>query len=98
MKIDVSNQALEWFKDEMGVSDQSQVRFFVRYGGCSSVQSNFSLGVDVTIPKDPVAETTRDNILFFVEQTDEWFFDSHDLEVKFDESTDELAFTFPEPA
>ncbi|NGP44026.1 hypothetical protein G4V62_03330 [Bacillaceae bacterium SIJ1] len=93
MDIFVSKTALEWFKEEFG-NDQP-VRFFVRYGGCSSIQSGYSLGIEITEPYEPVALKKTDGFTFFVEKMDEWYFDSRDLKVDFDPAIEEITFDYP---
>ncbi|MEC2176775.1 HesB/YadR/YfhF family protein, partial [Bacillus amyloliquefaciens] len=44
MNMKVNKDALDWYKEELELETGDQVRFFVRYGGCSNVQKGFSLG------------------------------------------------------
>lgn len=41
MNMEIQKDALNWYKDELELENGDQVRFFVRYGGCSSVQKAF---------------------------------------------------------
>ncbi|WP_404409383.1 HesB/YadR/YfhF family protein [Jeotgalibacillus malaysiensis] len=84
MNITLSDDALEWFKSEMQIEKGSHVRFFAKYGGSSVVQEGFSLGVSKDEPVEPAAETEMSGIHFFVEESDVWYFDGHDLHVAYD--------------
>ena len=57
MKIILSNEALLWFKQEMEVEPGDAIRFFARYGGSSSIQAGFSLGVTKEQPDEVAIET-----------------------------------------
>jgi uncharacterized protein YneR len=58
-----------------------KIRFFVRLGGCSTVQDGFSLGISKDTPKQPATVVKLMDHEFFIEDEDEWFFDKHDLTV-----------------
>jgi uncharacterized protein YneR len=92
MNIIVTPKALDWFKKELDLQAGDAVRFFARYGGCSTVQKGFSLGLAKEDPVEPAAQTTVDGITFFVEDQDRWYFDDHDLTVDVNEETDEPMF------
>ncbi|AQQ53076.1 hypothetical protein B0X71_08200 [Planococcus lenghuensis] len=94
MDIVVSKEALNWFKDEMEAEPGENIRFFARYGGSSKLHAGFSLGVTKDTPDEAAAESTYDNLLFFVEERDKWYFDGHNLHVLFNESTGELEYDY----
>lgn len=41
--------------------------------------------------------TEKDGIDFYVETSDVWFFDGHDLHVNYDPNDDELTFDYVKP-
>ncbi|KIL48760.1 hypothetical protein KP77_19710 [Jeotgalibacillus alimentarius] len=88
MNIIVTDDALEWFKNEMLIEEGAHVRFFAKYGGSSAVQEGFSLGVSKDEPGEPAAEAEKDGIHFFVEESDLWYFDGHDLHVSYNAKLD----------
>ncbi|AGT31895.1 HesB/YadR/YfhF family protein [Geobacillus genomosp. 3] len=93
MNIIVTKKAFDWYKRELGLKPGDAIRFFARYGGCSTVQKGFSLGMVKDEPADePAAQTTVDGVTFFVEDGDQWYFDGHDLTVDLDEKGDEPVF------
>lgn len=94
MKINISEAALTWFKKEMQVKDKDYIRFFARYGGCGTVQSGFSLGINKEKPKELGASTEIDGITFFIEKDDLWYFDQYDLSVTYNEAKDEIEFDY----
>ncbi|MFJ8064535.1 HesB/YadR/YfhF family protein [Psychrobacillus sp. NPDC096426] len=94
MKIYISPDALTWFQDEMQATNGDTIRFYARYGGSSPIQQGFSLGVTKDTPFEPVVTVKMENILFFIEERDEWYFDGHDLYVDVDHQLDELAYTY----
>jgi uncharacterized protein YneR len=97
VKISVKKTAIDWFKNELGATEGSSCRFFVRYGGCSTVQSGFSLGVSLEAPDVIGTSVNEEGIQFFIEKEDLWYFDGNDLIVDYNAARDELDFAY-EPA
>jgi uncharacterized protein YneR len=94
MNIIINNQAAAWYKRELDLKLGDFVRFYVRYGGCSTVQSGFSLGISTEEPNDAAVKTEKDGITFYIEEKDVWYFDGHDLSVSFHEQADEPVFNY----
>ncbi|AIY05371.1 hypothetical protein Plano_1406 [Planococcus sp. PAMC 21323] len=94
MQINISNDALDWFKKEMEVASGEAVRFFVRYGGSSKLQPGFSLGVTKDQPNEIAAKVEQDNVTYFVEQRDAWYFDGHNLDVSVNDDLHELDYSY----
>ncbi|BDG47052.1 MULTISPECIES: HesB/YadR/YfhF family protein [Parageobacillus] len=92
MEIILTPKAFAWYKEELNLQKGDAVRFFARYGGCSTVQSGFSLGVAKDDPIEPGAQTTIDGITFFVEDRDIWYFDGHNLVIDFNKQANEPVF------
>ncbi|MGE7184875.1 HesB/YadR/YfhF family protein [Peribacillus sp. NPDC006672] len=98
MKLTISDQAAKWYIDELGLQEGSHLRFYVRYGGHSTVQSGFSLGIMQEEPEAEAAVTTINEINFYVEEKDLWYFDGHDLLVTFNEKLAEPEFHYEKDA
>lgn len=79
MNMKVTKGALDWYKEELDLETGDHVRFFVRYGGCSNVQKGFSLGILKDRPMNIGTSTEVEGITFFIEESDLWYFDNHDL-------------------
>lgn len=94
MKILVSDEAFQWFKQEMEVVQGKSIRFYARYGGSSPFHEAFSLGMTQDEPHDIGVETFIDGIHFYIEKDDLWFFNEHDLHVKLDGKFDEIAYEY----
>ena len=94
MKITISDQALAWYQEEMGLGDGDFVRFFARYGGSSQVQQGFSLGISTEEPVDIGTKTTKSGITFYIEEKDLWYFDEHDLSIDYNQKINEPEFHF----
>jgi len=95
MKIELTDQALKWFKEDFGVNEDEYVKFFPQIYGSSPVQENFALAfqkVDQPISDGTIVE--KDNIRFLVENDDLWFFDGHDLKIDYLEDEDEITFDY----
>lgn len=94
MKIHISDQAAVWYEQEMHLKNGDYVRFFARYGGCSTVQEGFSLGISNEEPLDSGSITVKNGISYFIEEKDLWYFDNHDLFVEFNEKADEPVYKY----
>lgn len=94
MKIIISEEAAEWYKNELDLSGRAYVRFHVRYGGVGGNVPGFSLGISVESPKDIHSETTVNDVTFFVEEEDTWYFEDKNLVITLDKTLNEPQFTY----
>ncbi|WP_423406926.1 HesB/YadR/YfhF family protein [Heyndrickxia sp. MSNUG] len=79
MKITIKDDAAAWYEKEMDLSAGGYLRFFVRYGGFSTVQKGFSLGVSKEEPDNIGIKTEKNDVTYYIEEKDIWYFDGHDL-------------------
>ncbi|KGI84567.1 MULTISPECIES: HesB/YadR/YfhF family protein [Exiguobacterium] len=82
MKINVTEEALQFFKDEMEVEAGQTVRLFAKYGGSTDLTHGFSVGVITEDIDNAVVETEADGIRFVVAEQDEWLFQGQDVNVE----------------
>ena len=94
MEIKLTEKAVEWFKKEMEIEHGDYIRFYARYGGSSPFHEGFSLGMTREEPHEIGIETVIENVHFFIEKSDEWFFSNHHLIVDVDETTAELSYSY----
>jgi uncharacterized protein YneR len=94
MNIFVNDRAADWYKEEMLLNKGDYIRFFARYGGCSTVQQGFSLGVSSEVPHQIGFEVVKDDIHYYIEEKDLWYFDGKDLYVDFNEQVNEPVFRY----
>lgn len=95
MKLNVTEAAMKWFKEEVELESGDKVRFLVQIYGDSAVREGYSLAF--TLDKDDrkkAVEYEEDGIEFYINETDVWFFDGHDLSVEYDEDKDEVVFNY----
>lgn len=90
----MSEKAFEWYKNELNLESGDHIKFHVRYGGCSTVQKGFSLGIIKEDPDQPIAQIVKDGITFFVEDKEAWYFDGHDLHIEFNDDLNEPTFDY----
>lgn len=96
MNIKVTEEAANWYKQELHLEDNTTLRFFVRYGGVGGRIAGFSLGVKEETPDQIHASTTIDNIDYFVEESDAWYFEGSNLSVSYDSKRDEPIMEYTE--
>ncbi|WP_025784509.1 HesB/YadR/YfhF family protein [Sporosarcina sp. D27] len=94
MNIRISNEATQWFDEEMDVEAGDSIRFFARYGGSSPLHEGFSLGVIREQPDEVAVETILNDVRYYIETRDLWYFDGHDLQVGVNEDLGELQYDY----
>ncbi|GEK35262.1 HesB/YadR/YfhF family protein [Kurthia sibirica] len=94
MKIIVTDEAIQWFKNEMDLQAGDHIRFFARYGGSNPFHEGYSIGMNTDIPINAIVTTTAGGLHFFIEEDDEWFFAGHDFQVTVDQELDEISYDY----
>ncbi|MEH7106529.1 MULTISPECIES: HesB/YadR/YfhF family protein [Bacillaceae] len=95
MEIFISEAALSWFKEEVELASGDHVKFYSQIYGSSPIQENFALGFTVdNEPVDTAVKTEKGGIIFYVESSDLWFFNGHNLHVDYNPNKDELEFSY----
>ena len=92
MKIHISDETAAWYKEELDLKNGDCIRFYARYGGYSTVQQGFSLGLSIEKPEDIGIKLEKNDITFFIDDKDLWYFDDKDLYVDFDNKHKEPEF------
>lgn len=94
MKLNVSDKVAEWYKNELEIDSGSAIRFFPRYGGIGGHIPGFSLGINHDQPTDSHVSTLVNEVTFFIEKEDEWYFKDVNLTVSLDEDKNEPSFSY----
>ncbi len=94
MNIQITDQAFKWFLDEMAVKSGDYVRFYARYGGSNPFHEGFSLGMSKDEPMNPTVQVIIDEVTFYIEEDDRWFFNDHDLYVDYNQDSEELSYEY----
>lgn len=95
MVINISDAALKWFQEEVELTKGDKVRFYTQIYGSSPIQESFALGFTVdNEPIDMSVKTEVEGITFFIEGTDLWFFNGHDLHVDYNQQKDEVEYSY----
>jgi uncharacterized protein YneR len=95
MEIVISNIALNWYKDDVGLKKGDKVKFYPQIYGKSPVQESYAIGFSIdNDPIDMVVKTEIEGLMFYIDRTDLWFFNGHNLHVDYNEEKDELEFSY----
>lgn len=94
MKLDVTNQAAEWYKDEYEITQKTELRLFVRYGGVGGLVPGFSLGISIEEPDEIYTHKMIEDLTIYIEKTDAWYFDDTDLLIEFNQDLCEPEFIY----
>ncbi|MFJ7666655.1 HesB/YadR/YfhF family protein [Lysinibacillus sp. NPDC097195] len=94
MNISLTDEALQWFKNEMEVETGDTIRFYARYGGSSPFHEGFSLGMTREEPLEIGVHTEADGVTYYIEDKDLWFFNDYNLHVDVDAQLYELKYDY----
>ncbi|MGE7926636.1 HesB/YadR/YfhF family protein [Lysinibacillus xylanilyticus] len=94
MNIVLTDEALKWFINEMEVESGDTIRFYARYGGSNPFHEGFSLGMTREEPINIGVKTVIDDVTYYIDEKDLWFFNDHSLYVDVDASNDELKYEY----
>lgn len=95
MELIIEDKAITWFEEEVGRAEGAGIRFKAMIYGSSPVNDTFALQIEPSEPRSTLVEFTSDSgLLFFVEKSDEWFFQGHDLVVSFNEELQEPKYIY----
>ncbi|MDP5276019.1 HesB/YadR/YfhF family protein [Chengkuizengella axinellae] len=94
MKLTVTPTAADHFMDEFQLKQGDYVHFFVKYGGHSVIQTGFSLGISHDKPEKIGASVKLDDVTYYVEESDLWYFEGHQLKVDFNEHNEEIEYNY----
>lgn len=94
MKIIVDPSAYDYLSKEMELEQGDAVRFFVKYGGESSIQEGFSLGITKDHPRHSLIHQFINGVDFFIEEDDQWYFDEYNLHVVYQQALEEIAYQY----
>ncbi len=93
MKLRIDEAATTWYKNTFEPSSPIALRFYVRYGFGGHIPG-FSLAIKMATPENPIATAEKGDMLFFVEESDAWYFEEKDLHIKLDENLQEPTFLY----
>lgn len=94
MKIHITKEAANWFKEEMQLEHGDYLRFYPRYGGVGGNIPGFSIGINTDEPKEAETIQTVEGISFYIEKNDQWYFEDKDLKITFNKSLNEPEYSY----
>lgn len=92
--IDISEQAAEWFEKEFDFSDGQGIRITAKVYGNTTNHEGFSVGVWLDTPVNPVVYTYKNNIMYYIENGDEWLISDYHLNINYNDNLDEPSYDF----
>ncbi|MFC4402651.1 HesB/YadR/YfhF family protein [Gracilibacillus xinjiangensis] len=92
MEMSITKPAAKWFINELDLEENDAIRFFARYGGFCGVHKGFSLALEKSEPNNPGLNVKEEGILFYVEQSDVWYFDNKNFHIKYSRKFDEIEY------
>ncbi|WP_373896106.1 HesB/YadR/YfhF family protein [Virgibacillus natechei] len=92
--MQISKEVAKWYKQELDITDNPQLRFYVRYGGVGGNIPGFSLGIKKEEPEDVYTSVEVENITFFIKKKDAWYFEENDLKIHLNRKMMEPEFKY----
>ncbi|HLQ74351.1 MAG TPA: hypothetical protein VK125_08985 [Bacillota bacterium] len=93
MELTVTTEVANWYNEELFAQKPIKyVRFFPRYGGFSEHIPGFSIGISNDVPDTPLVVVEKEDITFFIESNDHWYFEGVHLDVILNETLEEPEF------
>lgn len=94
MEITLTAAARQFFRQEMLLKEGDAVRFTSKVYGKTQVHEGFSVAISVEEPGKVIAAYEADGILYYIDDTDEWFFHGYNFAVDFNESDEAFVYYF----
>lgn len=95
MKIQLTDNAIKWFKEELDLPEDNKVlQFYVRYGGEFQLKQGFSPAFRVENLDDVEVGYSEeyDGLKVVVSEKDLWYFEDDTIEVEAIDHEDEIAY------
>lgn len=89
MPLTVTNEAARWFIEEMKLNAGDSIKF---YGKVYGPYNGFSFGLEILAPSQPYVSLTVEEIQFYIEEMDAWFFNDKELHISMKEGQKEPQF------
>ncbi|KRG10086.1 HesB/YadR/YfhF family protein [Staphylococcus sp. NAM3COL9] len=96
MEIELSNNAVSWFKEELELPEGDKVlQFFVRYGGEFQLKQGFSpaFSVDRKNEVEIGYENNYEGLDVVIAEKDLWYFKDDNLFIDINDGVDEISYT-----
>lgn len=91
MNIEVTPRAAQWFIKELDLVPGDTIRFFGKVYG---TRDGFSFGMVKESPTRKSISTTVHDIEFYIERSDEWFFNHLKFTVDYDPERNEPSYHY----
>ncbi|MCG7339538.1 HesB/YadR/YfhF family protein [Staphylococcus sp. ACRSN] len=96
MGIELSDNAVSWFKEELDLPEDDKVlQFFVRYGGEFQLKQGFSPAFSVDRKNDLEIgyENNYQGLNVVIAEKDLWYFQDDNLFIDVNDGIDEISYT-----
>lgn len=93
MELQVTDQAAQWYKEELQIETDINIRLYIRFGE-GGYMPGFSIGIRKDSPVDILTSERVDSIFFYIEESDGWYFSDTNLSIEFDLKRDEPYFYY----
>ena len=96
MNIELTDEAVSWFKDELDLPEANKVlQFYVRYGGEFQLKQGFSPAFNVEQREDIEIgfEKSYNGLNVVVAEKDLWYFQDDEIKVDVVNHEDEISYS-----
>ncbi|WP_409274180.1 HesB/YadR/YfhF family protein [Neobacillus sp. SCS-31] len=96
MHLTIDDKALSWFTDEFEITSPISIRLFPQYNGFGIQHKGYSLAFSAEPALHPSYAAELNGLTFYIEASDQWFFEDTKTILFYDESLKELAVRYEE--
>lgn len=94
MKITLTDAAAKFFREEVDPQPGQGIHIYGKVYGKTNVHDNYSVGILVEQPINPIVSAEVNDVLVFAEPEDAWFFGDYDLEIDYDSEKEAPIYFF----
>lgn len=93
MRLHITEEAADWFIEEMGLEKGEKVQFYLKiYGGIQTEHPNYFLGLSTGDNGEIAIQTEVKGIIFYFNEKDSWFLDEYNMKVDMGQEEPEYHF------
>ncbi|AXX64309.1 MAG: iron-sulfur cluster biosynthesis protein [Lactobacillus sp.] len=94
MKITISPVAQQWYQENIDLKPGDGLHFYGKVYGKTNVHQGYSIAFAKQKPQQPYYEVVYQQISYYFNDEDVWFFTGYDLQIDYDAKVDSPTYTF----
>jgi uncharacterized protein YneR len=96
MFLSLDEKAFSWFSDEFEIKAPLSIRLYPQYAGFGQKHKGYTLAFSAEVPTDVSFLKEMNGVIFYVEESDRWFFENTKTILSYDEGIREISIKYEE--